>query len=222
MRPTQGGPAGDLEDLCQRPSGGAFAEALGRQGFVDMETAAAQGELRASYMNGGPGAVVSGLVWLAAALCTTAWGTSTGFAVLFFGGMAIFPLGTLVVRALFRRAPPSPENSGGRTVVETVFPMIGGLLAAWLLLPYRPDLVFPLAAIAVGAHYFGFRTAYGSTLYWGLAAVICGVGLGTVFLGVPDGQSVPYVIAAIEVVFGAWVTFSEASPLAPDVAEPTP
>lgn len=180
-----------------------------------MEIAAAQAELRASYLNGGPGAVVSGFVWLAAAVCATRWGTPTGFVVLFFGGMAIFPLGTLVVRSFFRRASPSPNNPGGRTVIETVFPMIGGFLAAWILLPYRPDLVFPLAAIAVGAHYFGFRTAYGGILYWGLAAVVCGVGLGTVFVGVPHGETVPYVIAAIELVFGVWVTWREASLAAP-------
>lgn len=155
--------------------------------------------------------MVSGLVWLAAAISTTVSGVPTGFAVLFFGGMAIFPIGTLVVRALFGRNPPSPDNPGGRTVIETVFPMLGGFLAAWILLPHRPDLVFPLAAIAVGAHYFGFRTAYGDVLYWGLAVVVCGVGLGTIFVGVPDGATVPYVVAAVEVVFGLWVTMKEMS-----------
>lgn len=175
-----------------------------------MDIATAQAELRASYLNGGPGAVVSGLVWLAAAVSATTWGTPTGFAVLFFGGMMIFPLGTLVVRTIFRRESPSPDNPGGRTVIETVFPMIGGFLAAWILLPYRPELVFPLAAIAVGAHYFGFRTAYGGIAYWGLAAVICAVGLGTIFVGVPGGGTVPYVIAAVELVFGGWVTANEA------------
>ncbi len=187
-----------------------------------MDITAAQAELRASYMNGGPGAVVSGLIWLAAAVCTTMWGIPTGFAVLFFGGMGIFPLGTVVVRVFFGRESPSPKNPGGRTVIETVFPMLGGFLAAWILLPYRPDLVFPLAAIAVGAHYFGFRTAYGSTLYWGLAAAICGVGLGTVFVGVPGGETVPYVVAAVEVAFGLWVTLNEASPRALDATQPSP
>ena len=176
-----------------------------------MDIATAQAELRASYMNGGPGAVVSGLVWLAAAISAMTWGTPTGFVVLFFGGMTIFPLGTLIVRAVFRRPPPSPGNPGGRTVIETVFPMIGGFLAAWILLPYRPDLVFPLAAIAVGAHYFGFRTAYGGIVYWGLATVISGVGLGTVFLGVPGREAVPWVVAAIEVAFGVWVTARQVS-----------
>jgi hypothetical protein len=90
--------------------------------------------------------------------------------------------------------------------------MMGGFLAAWILLPYRPDLVFPLAAIAVGAHYFGFRTAYGGLVYWGLAVVVCGVGLAAIFVGVPGGATVPYVIAAVELVFGLWVTVKEASP----------
>lgn len=178
----------------------------------------AQAELRASYMNGGPGAVVSGVVWLAAAIAATTWGTPTGFVVLFFGGMTIYPIGTLVVRRVFGRPAPSPQNPGGRTVIETVFPMIGGFLAAWLLLPHRPDLVFPLAAIAVGAHYFGFRTAYGDVVYWGLAAVICGVGLGTIFVGVPGSEIVPYVVAAIEVVFGVWVTVRDPGPSAPTQA----
>lgn len=187
-----------------------------------MDIASAQAELRASYMNGGPGAVVSGLVWLASAVCASRWGTPTGLAVLFFGGMAIYPVGTLVVRMLFRRKAPSANNPGGRTVTETVFPMIGGFLAAWILLPYRPDLVFPLAAIAVGAHYFGFRTAYGGILYWALAAAICAVGLGTVFVGVPDGGMVPYLVAAIEVVFGLWVTATEASSRALDATQSGP
>ena len=121
------------------------------------------------------------------------------------------PVRTLVVRTIFRRASPSPKNPGGRTVIETVFPMIGGFLAAWLLLPYRPDLVFPLAAIAVGAHYFGFRTAYGDAVYWGLAAVVCAVGVGAMFVGVPSREYVPYVVSAIEVLFGLWVTVQEAS-----------
>lgn len=182
----------------------------------------AHSDLRASYLNGGPGAVVSGLVWLCAAVSSTTWGISTGFIVLFFGGMAIFPIGTLVVRTVFRRASPSPDNPGGRTVIETVFPMIGGLLAAWLLLPYRPDLVFSLAAIAVGAHYFGFRTAYGDAVYWALAAVMCGVGVGAIFVGVPSREYVPYVIAAIELLFGVWVTVQEAARSKASVTRSTP
>jgi hypothetical protein len=131
---------------------------------------------------------------------------ATGFAVLFFGGMVIFPLGTLVVRAVFRRPSPSAGNPGARLVIETVVPMIGGLLGAWLLIPYRPDLVFSVAAIAVGSHYFGFRTAYGDATYWVLAAMMCVVGAGAIFTQVIPHGSVAWIIAGIEVAFGVWFT----------------
>lgn len=173
-----------------------------------MDAVTAQAELRYSYVNGGPGAVVSGLVWLAAAITATNTDVTRGFTVLFFAGMGIFPVGTLVIRTFFRRRTPSRENTSGRTVIETVFPMLGGFLAAWLLLPARPDLVFPLAAVAVGAHYFGFRTAYGAAIYWVLATVMCAVGLATIFTGVPTSSAVPYLIAAIEVAFGLWLTWT--------------
>ena len=173
-----------------------------------MDSQAAQADLRASYVNGGPGAVVSGIVWFAAALTATIAGVAAGFVVLFFGGMTIFPLGTLIVRSVFRRDAPSDQNPGGRIVVETVFPMIGGLFAAWLLLPHRPEAVFPIAAIAVGAHYFGFRSAYGPIGYWVLATIMCVLGVAAVLGGVPHHGTVPYWIAAIEVGFGVWLTWS--------------
>ena len=45
----------------------------------------AQAELRYSYVRGGPGAFVSGLVWLAAAITADSRGVAAGFTVLFFG-----------------------------------------------------------------------------------------------------------------------------------------
>ena len=108
--------------------------------------------------------LVSGLVWLAAGVTSQLSSIARGFAVLFFAGMLIFPISKLVLKIFFSRTPESNSNSGGLIVMETVFPMIGCLFVAWLILPYRPKYVFPIASIAVGAHYFGFRTAYGSDL----------------------------------------------------------
>ena len=66
-----------------------------------MDIATAQAELREAYLRGGPGAVISGLVWLAAGITATSNGVPTGFVVLFFGGMLIFPLSLLVLRTFF-------------------------------------------------------------------------------------------------------------------------
>ena len=77
----------------------------------------AQADLRYSYLRGGPGAFVSGLVWLVAAAVAQARGVAIGFTVLFLGGMLIFPLWTLLVRAVFRRPSPSKDNPGPRMVI---------------------------------------------------------------------------------------------------------
>lgn len=171
-----------------------------------MDVATAQSELRRAYVHGGPGAIVSGFVWLVAGITATNSDVSTGFVVLFFGGMLIFPVATLIVRMLFHRAPASRDNPGGLMVVETIFPMIGGFLAAWLFVPHRPDFVFPLATIAVGAHYFSFRTAYGDSTYWFLAVIMCSIGIASIFIKIPVENTVPYIVAAIEFVFGFWLT----------------
>ncbi len=172
-----------------------------------MDISTAQAELRRAYLGGGPGAVVSGCVWLAAGIAGTVAGVATGFAVLFFGGMLIFPMAAWIVRGLFRREPASKSNPGGLMVIETIFPMIAGLLAAWLLIPHRPDFVFSMSAIAVGAHYFGFRSAYGDWTNWVLGGIMCTVGVANIFSAMPPSSLVPYTIAAVEVVLGCWLTW---------------
>lgn len=183
-----------------------------------MEIEAAQSELRKAYLRGGPGAIISGLVWLAAGVAATTSGVRMGFVVLFFGGMLIFPLATLIVRTLLRREPVSTNNPGGLTVIETIFPMTSGLMAAWLFIPYRPELVFPMSAIAVGSHYFGFRTAYGDWTNWVLGGTMCAVGLSSMFYLLPASHIVPYVVASIEVAFGAWFIWVSLSTQEPDTS----
>lgn len=68
-----------------------------------------------------------------------------------------------------------------------------------------------MAAIAVGAHYFGFRTAYGDATYWLLGSVMCLVSLTAIFMKMPAETVVPYAVAAIEVAFGVWLTWIEMS-----------
>lgn len=172
-----------------------------------MNLEQAQSEIRKSYLRGGPGTIISGLVWLAAALVASSDGVNKGFLVLFFGGMLIFPLATLVVKFIFKRQLLPKGHHGGQIVIETIFPMIGMLFAAWLFIPFKAEWVFPLASIAVGAHYFGFRSAYGDRLYWLLGALMCLVGLASILIRQPSADLVPYFIAGIEILFGMWFTF---------------
>lgn len=136
----------------------------------------------------GPGALVSGMVWLTSAITKNYAGVPTGFAALFFGGMLIFPAANLIVTTCCRRQPESPENPGKWTVLETVFPMIGGLFSAWLILPYRSEFVSLIVAMSVGAHYFGFRTAYGDWTYWLLGGIMCSIGFASILWAIPPAR----------------------------------
>ena len=108
-----------------------------------MDITTAQLELRHSYLRGGPGAITSGIVWLIAGVVANNTNVSTAFMVLFFGGMLISPLSTLIERFVFRRSSPQKSNQGLLTVIETTFPMIGGLIAAWLMLPCQTRFCVP-------------------------------------------------------------------------------
>lgn len=171
-----------------------------------MTLSEAQQDLSRAYVGGGPGVVISGLIWLVAAWIELTKGIPTAFTVLFFGGMLIFPISALIRSAIFRRAKESADNRLGMTVLESTIAMIGGLLAAWLFISVRPDYVFPLAAIAVGTHYFAFRTAYGDTIFWVLAALITLVGLAGIFRFIPIPGGTILAVAIIEIVFGVFLT----------------
>ncbi|MRX28156.1 hypothetical protein [Kangiella sp. HZ709] len=170
-----------------------------------MNIEKAQAEARYQYLRGGTGAFVSGFVWLIAALVASYYGLNQGFIVLFFGGMLIFPLSTLVLKLIFKRTLLANGHPSGQIVIETVFPMIAMLVIAWLLIPIKPEWVFAVASIGVGTHYFGFRTAYGDFSYWVLGSVMTLVGLITIFFKQPKPELVPYIIAIIEIIFAIWV-----------------
>ena len=167
-----------------------------------MHIGEAQGDVRRSFVGGGPGVFVSGLVWCAAAIAEAQRGVGFGFAVLFFGGMLIFPLSLLVARVVFRRAAPQSGNGLTAIALESTAAMIAGLFAAYLLLPHAPRLVLPLAALAVGTHYFAFRTLYGDVLFLALGALITALGLNAAFGWIAIPVGLLWCVAAVELLFG--------------------
>lgn len=167
----------------------------------------AQRDLQRAYVGGGPGAVISGVVWLAAAVIAGARGTGAGFVALFFGGMLIFPLSKLVSRLVFQRADEAAGNPFGRMVAESTAALVAGLFVAWLMLALRPELSFAVAAMAIGTRYALFQTAYGDRRYWVLAGLVSAVGLAGV-LAPALRAAVPALVGVIEVVAGIVITRS--------------
>lgn len=166
----------------------------------------AQAAMRQAFVHGGPGAIVSSLVWFAAALALSRTDHATAFTVLFIGGMLIFPVSALIAKAIFRRSASAAGNPLGLLPLESTIAMIGCLLAAWLLLRHDPQFAFPVAAIAVGTHYLPFKTTYGDRTYWLLGAVLTVIGCAGIFMVAGQTMAVILGVAAAELIFGIALT----------------
>jgi len=166
----------------------------------------AQADLRRAYLDAGPGTIISGLAWAVAAGAEARSGIGTGFVVLFFGGMLIYPLSLLISRVLLRRAAESPDNPFGRLILESTIAMLAAFLPAWLFLETAPALVMPLAALAVGVHYFAFRTAYGLSIFWLLGAVLTAMSLAAIYRVFPLPGAFVLAVAIVEILFGSFLT----------------
>lgn len=174
-----------------------------------MKISEAQADLRRAYLDAGPGTIVSGLVWAAAAVAEARSGVRTGFVVLFFGGMLIYPLSLAVNRVLFRRAAESSENPFGKLVLESTVAMLAAFLPAWLFLDFAPALVMPLAALAVGAHYFAFKTAYGLSIFWALGGLLMAMSVAAIYRVFPLPGAFVLSVAVVEILFGIFLTMRE-------------
>jgi hypothetical protein len=171
-----------------------------------MEIKAAQAECRQSYVEAGPGQIISGVLFLIAYLVNDRWGVRAAFGCLFFGGFLIFPLTFAIVRGALRRPPLSRENELGRLAVESAIGMMPGLFAAYVFLQVAPSLVFPMAAMAVGGHYFVFGSMFGRRVFWLLGAQLMAIGFFAMVGPFRMSTSTLLVASATELVFGIGLT----------------
>ena len=109
-----------------------------------MKISEAQQDMRRAYVGGGPGVLVSGCVWCLAALVQQSQGIGMTFAVLFVGGMLIFPLSKLIVRFGFHRDNESPENPLGITALGLFDIFVTPLHGAVIPLVAVTELAFGL------------------------------------------------------------------------------
>jgi hypothetical protein len=159
-----------------------------------MTIAEAQAEMRAVYRNGSVGQLVSGLLWLASAAWAT-WGSArVAILVLVVDGMFIFPLTTLVLRALGGPAAVSRGNPFTRLAMEVAFvvPLVLPVVAGATL--HRFGWLYPAMMAVVGAHYLAFETLYGLWQFLVLGAVLIAAGLVIAHL------------SAHQFAVGAWLT----------------
>ena len=142
-----------------------------------MTIAEAQWEIRTRFVGGFYGQLVSGVLWLVSAGLADVRGPRAGIITLVIGGVFIFPLTELLIRATGERAPVSPANALRSLGMQVAFVLP---LSMPLLLPvglYRLHWFYPAMMILVGAHYLPFVFLYGMRMFAVLAAALVGGGM---------------------------------------------
>jgi hypothetical protein len=142
-----------------------------------MEITAAQRDVRTTFVGGFVGQLVSGAVWLLSAAAGTWVSERAAILMLGFGGMLIFPLTQLMLRAMGRTAS-LPKGH----------PMNGLAMQAAFVLPFTFPLIYaaavhhlywfyPAFMIALGAHYLPFIFLYGMAEFGVLSGVLTVAGV---------------------------------------------
>jgi hypothetical protein len=142
-----------------------------------MHVADAQREVRSTYLGGFVGQLVSGAIWCASAAWTTWVSPRAGIIALIFGGMLIFPLTQLLLRASGRTASLTANNPLRELAIEVAFlvPLLLPLVGAATL--HRSAWFYPAMMIVVGAHYLPFSFLYGMRAFISLSALLLSAGL---------------------------------------------
>jgi hypothetical protein len=145
-----------------------------------MSISDAQRELRAAFLGGFVGQLVSGLIWALAAALGAFVSPQAGMAALFFVSMALFPITQAVLRLMGHSTQLSPGNTLGQLATQIAFTVPAGFILVLAIARDNPDWFFPAALVVVGAHYLPFIFLYGMREFalLAVAMIVAGVGIG--------------------------------------------
>lgn len=172
-------------------------------------TEAQQHEMRHAHFDGAPGILVSGLVWITAALVCYQLGIDKSVWALLIGGALIHPISLIVTKLAGRSAKTSKGNALNQLAMASTVWLIVGCAMAYGLFLLKPALFFPAMMATIGSRYLIFATVFGRPIFWVLGASLIVAANVAFFLAFSA------VVAAglgglIELVF-AFLVFSKAS-----------
>ncbi len=152
---------------------------------LEMTFIEAQEDMRKSYFGGGPGAFVSGVVWLTAGITAVVSTKQISVLVFFFGGMLIHPLGIILSKALNRSGKHKKGNPLSSLALESTFMLFIGLFIAYLVLQIRPNWFFSIMILIIGGRYLVFSSIYGMRIYWAFGTTLILSGFGGFLFNAP-------------------------------------
>jgi hypothetical protein len=168
----------------------------------------AQGDMRKSYFDGGPGAFASGIVWLTAGIAALVSTTQISVLIFFFGGMLIHPIGIMLSKALNRSGKHKKGNPLSFLAMESTFMLFIGLLIAYLALQIRPNWFFPIMILIIGGRYLVFSSIYGMRIYWALGTILILSGIGGFLFNAPF-HLIGLIGGIIEILFSFTILYLE-------------
>lgn len=178
----------------------------------EMTFIESQEDMRKSYFGGGPGAFVSGFVWMTAGITALISTKQISVLVFFFGGMLIHPMGIMLSKALNRSGKHKKGNPLSPLALESTFLLFIGLFIAYQALEIRPNWFFSIMILIIGGRYLIFSSIYGMRIYWAFGAILILSGLGGFLFNVPF-YLIGLIGGIIEVLFSFLIIYLEKSKL---------
>jgi len=159
-----------------------------------MTISDAQKDVRATFLGGFAGQLVSSCIWFASAALATWYSIKAGIVMLVVGGFFIFPLTQLLLRAMGRSSSLPKGHPMNALGMQVAFTLPFNLLVVGAATMYRLNWFYPAFMIVLGSHYLPFIFLYGMRQFAALAGLLISAGL-LIGLYVPSSFSL-----------GGWLT----------------
>lgn len=166
----------------------------------------AQSETRRAYFNGAIGVAVSGTVWLISGGIASGGDINLAMLALFFGGMLINPISTLIESKILKLPPVSKQNSLIWIGLYTVPFILIGMYAGYMLAPKNPALFFAFTLMAIGARYLSFQVIYGLKHFLFLGLALLGLGFLGAWLNMQSAALLAISGGIIEIIFAVIIS----------------
>ncbi len=165
--------------------------------------------MRHAHYDGAAGILVSGLVWVTAALVCHWIGVHKGVWTLLIGGALIHPVSLVLLKVLGRPAKTNKPNALNQLAMASTIWLILCCAMAYGLYLLKPELFFPAMMATIGSRYLVFASVFGRPVFWVLGATLIVAANAAFFLGFPSPVAAG-LGGLIELVF-AFRVFSKAS-----------
>ncbi|MEO6316519.1 MAG: hypothetical protein ABIU63_15070 [Chitinophagaceae bacterium] len=164
----------------------------------------AQTDMCKGYANGSIGIIISGVMWLTAAIVSFQFSGKQAVWTLLIGGVFIYPLSVLVGKAMGLRGTHTKGNPFGSLAMEGTIFMLMCLPLAFGLSLQHTEWFFQAMLLIIGGRYLTFTAIYGKKFYLVLGSVL---GVAAYLLFSCKVQSFGSAItgALIEITFGIFM-----------------